>query len=130
MGTQITWYCPVNITTSESATRTCSFSPAFRVLMNKNTSPPERTGKNLINIYWLTCRCAKRWVWSCTTLGITPLFFIPFFFHMFYIHAKSSGSMYHKISTERSIAFIAESINKTHMATRTVTIVSKNVVQL
>ena len=74
---QTTWYCPiVNITTS--ATRTCSFQPpvhAFRELMNKNASPPERTGKNLINVYWLTCSCAKRLIWRCTTLGITLLFF-------------------------------------------------------
>ena len=80
MGTQITWYCPVvNVTTS--ATWTCSFQPpvhAFKVLMNKNAPPPERTWKNLINIYWLTCSCAGRLVWSCTTLGITPLFYLFF----------------------------------------------------
>ena len=48
---------------------------------------------------------------------------------MFAIYAKSSGSVYFKISTERSITYIAESINKAHMATRTVTMVLKNVVQ-
>ena len=44
------------------------------------------------------------------------------------IHAQGSGSMHHITSTERSITYIAKSINKAHMATRTVT-VFKNVVQ-
>ena len=43
---------------------------------------------------------------------------------MFDIHAKSSGSISHKISTERSITYIAGSINKVHMATRTITALS------
>ena len=45
------------------------------------------------------------------------------------IHAQGSGSMYHITSTERSITYIAESINNANMATRTVTILLKNVVQ-
>ena len=40
---------------------------------------------------------------------------------MLAIHAQGSGSISHKISTERFITYIAGSINKAHMATRTVT---------
>ena len=70
----------------------------------------------------------------CEALGL-ELYIIRYypsflsFFHTFDIHAKSSDSIYHIISTGRSIAFIAESINNANMATRTVTIVLKNVVQ-
>ena len=93
MDTQITWYCPIaNITTS--ATRTCSFQPpvhAFRVLMNKNASPPKEPGKILQIFFRLTCSCAKRWVWSCTTLGITPLFSFHFFFICFIFMPKAQA---------------------------------------
>ena len=133
MGTQITWYCPV-VNTTTSATRTCSFhSPVhtFRLLMNKNAFPTPR--RNRVKSYKYLLANLQ----LCEALGLElyniryyPSFFhSSSFFHMLDIHSEGSGSMYHITSTERSITCIAKSINKAHMATRTVTVVLKNVVQ-
>ena len=117
---QITWYCPI----VNQATWTCSFQPpvhAFRELMNKNASPPRKNREKYLYANLQLCEALG--------LELYNIRYYPSFLFMFDIHAKSSGSIYLKFSTERSIAFIAESISKAHMATRTVTIVLKNVVQ-
>ena len=97
---------------------------AFRVLMNKNASPLPRKNREKSYKYLLSN------LQLCEALGLElynikyhPSFF-SLFFHKFDIHAKSPDSIYHKISTGRSITFIAESMNKAHMATRTVTALS------
>ena len=128
MGTQKTWYCPiVNITTS--AIQTCSFQlpvHSYRLLMNKNASPP-RKNREIFYKYLLAS------LQLCETLGLESyniryyLFFYLSFIRLIFM--PKAQTTYHKISTGRSIAFIAENINKAHMATRTVTVVLKNVVQ-
>ena len=57
------------------------------------------------------------------------LFFSFDIVHMFAIHVKSLGSTSSATSTESSVSLIAKSINRAHKATRTVTILLKNMVQ-
>ena len=57
------------------------------------------------------------------------LFFSFDIVYMFAIHVKSLGSTSSAMSTESSVSLIAKSINRAHKATRTVTILLKNMVQ-
>ena len=88
----------------------------------------KKSGQNLMNVIWMTCRGAKRWIWSCTGLGTTLFHFFLIWFLCFAMNPESPGSTFGVISSE-SIKLIAESINWAHRATSIVTIVLKNMVQ-
>ena len=74
MDTQITWCYLTVIISLTSATRTGSFNHKYTLWRNDETLFPVINGKNLMNVFWMTCRGARSWVWSCTTFS-TPLSF-------------------------------------------------------
>jgi hypothetical protein len=82
-----------------------------------------------MNVFWMTCRGAKRWVWSCTTFGTILFLFFSILVHIFVVNPESPGSTFGATSSESSITLIADSINWAHKATKTVTILLNNMVQ-
>ena len=80
---RITWYCAKVIYLFTSATRTGSFQLQFTLQRNDEMLFPKKSGQNLMNVIWMTCRGAKRWVWSCTGLGTTLFLFFLILVLMF-----------------------------------------------
>ena len=118
MDKQITWHCPiVNITTS--AAQTCSFQPpvhAFRVLMNKNTSPPQKEpGKMLCEALGLELYNIK--YYPSSFIFFIRLIFMPKAQTPYIIKFSPEDYCFHRWKYRQS------------MATRTITIVLKNMVQ-
>ena len=94
--------------------------------MNKNASPPRKNREKSYKYLLASLQLCEALGLESYNIGYYLFFYLSFICLIF---MPKTQTIYHKISTGRSIAFISENINKAHMATRTVTVVLKNVVQ-